>query len=116
MIDKKLNFLSEFIKKISEDDKIELLQIFISKIEKTDTLDQSRFNTINKELFTTLDTFYDRYEESIVIYDEFLYMIFEYLQQNLQRHMIYKKALDLGIDPNLFKKEMGFLFKGKPLE
>jgi len=116
MIDKKLHHLSEYIDMISQKDPLDLFSTYISTIEKTDIADRPRSKKIKKELFTSLDNLYKHTNESNMNYDEFLSMVYEYLIQNMRKHMIYQKALDLGIDSTLFKKEMGFLFKGKPLE
>jgi hypothetical protein len=116
MIDKKLQDLSEYIEKVYHQDPYDRFITQIKSFEKTYGTDRSESEKMIRDLFKELDNLYKRYSEISLTDEEILYTIYEYVQKNLVRHMIYQKAYDLGIDPTLFKKEMGFLFKGKPLD
>ena len=115
MIDKQLQHLYKYIEDVYEQDPYDWLINQIKSIEKKYHLERSVFKKIETDFYRALNDLCEEYNKTQLTQEEILYMIYKYLEETLMRNMIYQKALDLGIDPILFKKEMGFLFKGKPL-
>lgn len=116
MIDKKLKVLSAFIDSLAQQNPEAILENHMKKITltKKSNIDDSKDICIefNRSIQQVIDQFKDKgLDGDIILYN--LYLI---IQQMLFKHLIYQKALELDINPLLYKKKMGFLFKGKPLD
>ena len=110
MINKKLKALSAFIDSLAQQNPVTFLENHMKMISvtKKSNIDDSKDICIefNKSIQQVIDQFEDKgLDGDIIFYN--LYLI---IQQMLFKYLIYQKALELDIDPLLYKREMGFLF------
>lgn len=115
MINKKLRQLSAYIEDLTSQNPHDRFIHLIQMFEKKYQIDRPVQFRDNHDLFSDLDDLCKKYGQTRS-HESILYGIYTYVEENLMKDMIYQKALDLDIDPTLFKKEMGFLFKGKPFD
>ena len=58
----------------------------------------------------------DQIQQKEVSQDFVIFEVYQIIKELVKEKMIFERAFELDIDPLLYKKEMGFLFKGKPLD
>ena len=113
MIRKKLKELDEYIKKIDETKPIEFLETSMKQIEEeikeipTDQLELA--DVFHKDLIELMESYTKKGTYKSVIINQLYNAIINFSRSTAIEH----KAVSLGIDRTLYKREMGFLFKGK---
>ncbi|MEA3457707.1 MAG: hypothetical protein U9R21_03425 [Candidatus Thermoplasmatota archaeon] len=113
MIRKKLKELDEYIKKIDETRPIEFLETSIKQIEEeikeTSTAQLELADAFHKDLIELIEGYTKKETYESVIISQLYNVIINFSRRAAIEH----KAASLGIDRTLYKREMGFLFKGK---
>jgi len=113
MIDEKLKELGKYIDSFNEMGIIDLCTLFIEYIKADqmyDTNDVDKETPLIRDLLQLKKTYKNEIEA-----DEFTWVLFQFLLIEMRSALILDKARSLDIDPHLYKKDMGFLFKGKSL-
>ena len=112
MLDDKLQELIEYIEDIEKQDPYEFL---ISEIKRYLEIEDSEMQKeLGVKCYNDIISIINRYEGEVdpAIIIKVLFNIFiDFVKQKA----VESKALSLGIEPSLYKKQMGFLFKGKKL-
>ena len=112
MLDKNFQKLSAYITNIESLKPLDFFNTEITKIMDSD-------ETVDEYLQKHSDKFLTNLEEHVqkskndLSEDIILIQLFHYILLMMKRRSIYAYAQELGISPTLYKKEMGFLFKGK---
>jgi len=113
MIDEKLKELGKYIDSFNEMSVVDLCNLFFKYIE-SDQINNTNFFDKKTPLFHDLQQLKKDYKNEIEA-DEFTWILFQFLLMEMRSALIIDKARSLDIDPHLYKKDMGFLFKGKSL-
>jgi len=113
MIDEKLKELGMYIDSFNEMSVIDLCNLFFEYV-KSDQMDDSNYFNKETPLIRDLQQLKKDYQNGIET-DEFTWTLFQFILMEMRSALILDKARTLDIDPHLYKKDMGFLFKGKSL-
>jgi hypothetical protein len=113
MIEKKIRILEAFIEQIDKEKPILLIDKFIDRIEehlKYLTEEQIILGNKFKERLKKDFNEFIKYDDSRTI---LIFTMLNVLLDHIKILFVEDKANSLGVDRNLYKNEMGFLFKGK---
>jgi len=112
MINERLRELGEYIEEIKKKDTFDFLVEETKKLLEIEVSEEERKQgkTLQRE-FTSIIEKYEKELPPPVIVEQLLNVYTEFLI----RKAIESKAVSLGIERSLYKREMGFLFKGKQL-
>ena len=113
MIRTKLKELDEYIKKIDKTKPIEFLETCMKQIDadiKEIPVDQLEFS---EAFYKDLIKLMKNYTKEGICKSVIINQLYNVLISFLRSTAIESKAVSLGIDRTLYKKEMGLLFKGK---
>lgn len=115
MLGKKLKELERYIEEIEKMKPIDFLsdslaQLSLSPMDLPE--EQKRFGQLfHRDVDVLVEKYLKNGADETVIVSE----LYSFLLYFLKRRMVEAKAALLGIERTLYKKEMGFLFKGKQL-
>lgn len=112
MLDDKLQELIEYIEDIEKKDPYEFLVSEIKGyIEIEDSVTQKE---LGARCYNDIISIINRYEGEADP-DIIIKILFNIFIDFVKQKAVESKALSLGIEPSLYKKQMGFLFKGRKL-
>lgn len=112
MIKDQLKKLGEYAEELEKEDPLDLLHIHISKImEELDGLPEYQSN-LGNEFRNTIVKVVNDYTSRDLSSSVVSYQLLSVLVSFIKKSMIEDKAISLGVNRNLYKKEMKFLFKG----
>ncbi|HEC89532.1 MAG: hypothetical protein DRN12_01780 [Thermoplasmata archaeon] len=102
----------EYIEEIEKKNPYEFL---LSETKRYLSLESSEINRelgvrFHKDIISTIDRYEKEVDPAIIVK-----VLFNVFLDFIKHKAIESKALSLGIEPSLYKKQMGFLFKGKKL-
>ena len=113
MISDKLNELGEFAEDLEKEDPLDLLNYYFNKItgdlDKTADYQQKLGNELGNDVVKVIKN----YTSKDLLPHLASYNLLSVLVSFIKKSMIEEKANSLGIERNLYKQEMKFLFKGK---
>jgi len=112
MIKDKLKKLGEYADELQKEEPFELLYNYTCKItEELENLPEYQSN-IGNEFSKKVINIVNEYTNKDINPSEISYQLLNVLVSYIKKTMIEEKAISLGINSNLYKKEMKFLFKG----
>jgi hypothetical protein len=115
MIKGNLRTLSFFIEELSQRSDIDVFSDAIKWVKQYHELDKNT-NQLRADLHDSIKMLIKHFKDIGLSDEAFIFEFFEICKSLIVRKMIFQKAYELGIDPLLYKKKMGFLYKGKPLD
>jgi hypothetical protein len=112
MIKDELKKLGEYAEELEKEEPFEVLYNYIYKItEELENLPEYQSN-LGNEFKNKVINVVDDYTNKDLTSSEVSYQLLSVLVTFIKKSMIEEKAISLGINKNLYKKEMKFLFKG----
>ena len=113
MIKDELKKLGEFAEELEKEEPFDLLYNYIyQNTEELDGLSDHQLNLAN-EFGDKVANIVNDYANKDIISLVVSYQLLNVLVGFIKKSLIEEKAVSLGINKNLYKKEMKFLFKGK---
>jgi len=112
MIKNELKKLGEYAEELEKEEPFDLLYNYICKIiEELENLLQYQSN-LGNEFSKKVINIVNEYTNKDINSSELSYQLLNVLVSFIKKSMIEEKAISLGINTTLYKKEMKFLFKG----
>lgn len=112
MIKDELKQLGEYAEELEKEEPLDLLNNYISKIPaELDSLSDYQLNFGN-EFRDNIIKIVNDYTIKDLSSPVVSYQLLSILVSFIKKSMIEDKAISLGVNRNLYKKEMKFLFKG----
>jgi hypothetical protein len=112
MIKDELKKLGEYAEELQKEEPFDLLYNYTYKIteelEKLPEYQSNLGNEFSKKIINIVNEYVNKDLNSSTI----SYQLLSVLVSFIKKSMIEEKAISLGINSNLYKKEMKFLFKG----
>jgi hypothetical protein len=113
MIADKLKQLGIYAEELEKEDPLDLLNNYINQIiEELEYLPDSQ-SSLGNEFGNDVVKVVNEYTFKDLITPMVSYQLLCVLVSFIKKSMIEKKANSLGVEKNLYKKNMKFLFKGK---
>ena len=113
MIADELKQLGKYAEELEKEEPINLLNYYLNQItEELDNLPDYQTN-LGNDFRNDIVKVIENYTSKDLITPMVSYQLFCTLVSNVKKSMIENKANSLGIEKNLYKQEMKFLFKGK---
>ena len=112
MIKDELKQLGEYAEELEKEEPFELLYNYINKnLQELDNISEYQLN-LGDEFGDKIINIVDEYTKKDITSSVVSYQLLTVLINFIKKTMIEDKAISLGINKNLYKKEMKFLFKG----
>lgn len=112
MIKDELKKLGEYAEELEKEEPFDLLYNYIDKIiQDLDNISEHQLN-LGNEFGDKVSNIVDDYTNKDLTSSVVSYQLLTVLVNFIKKSMIEDKAISLGINKNLYKKEMKFLFKG----
>ncbi len=112
MIKDELKKLGEYAEELEKEEPFDLLYNYIYKItEELENLPEYQSN-LGKEFSKKVINVVNEYANKDLNSSAVSYQLLSVLVSFIKKTIIEEKAISLGINSNLYKKEMKFLFKG----
>lgn len=113
MIEDKLKQLGEYAEELEKEEPLDLLNNYINQITvELENLPDYQLN-LGDEFEKDVIKVIDDYTLKDLLTPLISYYLLSVLVSFIKKSMIENKANSLGIERNLYKQEMKFLFKGK---
>ena len=112
MIDKKLDELGKYAEELENEDELSLIIYYFNKNKKELKKILNERSDLEKKFIKDIDNVIDHYKNKDLSELKISSYIFNFFINLIKKSMIESKALSLGINTTLYKKEMRFLFKG----
>ncbi len=113
MIDDKLKMLGNYIEELEKEKPSVLIEDFLKQIEnEINNLPEEQLqlgNQFGNNIVITIKEYIDKNTLKNIIGYHLLSIVVNFIKKS----MVEEKASLLGIDKNLYKKDMNLLFKGK---
>ncbi len=113
MIADNLKKLGKYAEDLEKEDPFDLLNNYINEISKELENISDYHSKLGNEFGNDLTKVIKQYTLKNLLPSLISYHILSLLVSFIKKSLIEKKAFSLGIEPNLYKQEMKFLFKGK---
>jgi len=112
MIKDELKKLGEYAEELQKEEPFDLLYNYTNKItEELENLPEYQ-SKLGKDFSKKIINIVNDYSNKDLNPSELSYQLLSVLVSYIKKSMIEEKAISLGINSNLYKKEMKFLFKG----
>jgi hypothetical protein len=111
MIEKKLDELGKYAEEIEKEEPLKLIEKYF-KLNKLQSFENTK-SEFEKDFVNNVVKVINNFKDEGLPDRLISYHLFNIFVSFIKKSLVEMKANDLGIDTNLYKNEMRFLFKGR---